>query len=483
MSEPTGTAPPSGSPTPRTLYRSNDDRYVAGVCGGIAAHLGVSASLVRLAFVVLSVLMGGLGVVVYLFLWALTPASTEAPPDAVVEAPRRPRLGMPGWFVIAGAALVLAGLSFGTPLGTVTTNLRLLLPLAAVGAGAFIAWYQIDERQGRHWSSRTVWERIAVVLQPILGVLIAAGGVIVLVSAGQGLQGVWNGALAALAVLVGAGVIAAPFVLRMYRGLQREQAERVRATERADIAAHLHDSVLQTLALIQRRSDDPQTVQRLARSQERELRSWLYAGQEPAADRLAGAVTAEVNEVEDEQGVPVELVVTGDRPMTAEGEALVRATREALLNAVRHGRPPVTVYVEVGALGAEVFVRDHGDGFDLRDIAEDRLGVRESILGRMARAGGTARIRRLEQGTEIALSLPPLAHEQRGGEPGRAPQGPPPGEPGRAPQSPPPGEPGRSPQSPPPVGGEPANEPARSPALLGERHSPSAASPGKGATS
>ena len=107
--------------------------------------------------------------------------------------------------------------------------------------------------------------------------------------------------------------------------------------------------------------------------------------------------------------MPVELVVTGDRPMTAEGDALVKATREALLNAVRHGRPPVTVYVEVGATGAEVFVRDHGAGFELRDVAEDRLGVRESILGRMSRAGGTARIRRLEHGTEIALSLPPLA--------------------------------------------------------------------------
>lgn len=472
VSEPTGTASPSPprQAGPRTLYRSNDDRFIAGVCGGIAAHLGINASLVRLAFVVLSVMMGGLGVAVYLFLWALTPASTEAPPGAVVEAVRPPRLGMPGWFVIAGAVLVLAGLSFGTPLGAVTTNVRFLVPLAAVGAGAFIAWYQIDERQGRHWSTRTVWERIAFVLQPILGVMIAAAGVVVLVTSGQGLQGVWNGALAALAVLVGAGVIAAPFVLRMYRGLQREQAERVRATERADIAAHLHDSVLQTLALIQRRSDDPQAVQRLARSQERELRSWLYAGQEPAADRLAGAITAEVNEVEDDHGVPVELVVTGDRPMTAEGEALVRATREALLNAVRHGRPPVTVYVEVGATGAEVFVRDHGDGFELRDIAEDRLGVRESILGRMSRAGGKARIRRLEQGTEIALSLPPLAREGgRLDEPGQPPT---PREPEQRPD-----------QSSIGVVASPAELPAQPDGPGSARHTSSAASSREGATS
>ncbi len=402
----TGPLPPARNARP--LYRSPVDRHVAGVCGGIAAHLGLSSALVRVTFLLVTVLTGGAAVAVYLFLWALTPVGLQAPPAEGVRARSRRRLGMPGWLVVAGALLVLAGLSWSTPLGLVTTNLHVLLPLAVVGAGAFVAWYRIDERQGRHWSNRTAWQRAAVILQPILGTVIAATGVVVLVSSGRGLQEVWNGALAALAVLVGAGVIAAPFVLALYRNLQQEQAERVRAGARADIAAHLHDSVLQTLALIQRRADDPQTVQRLARSQERELRSWLYAGQQPAADRLAGALTAEVHEVEDDHAVPVDLVVTGDQPMTPDGDALVKATREALLNAVRHGHPPVSVYVEIGAAGAEVFVRDHGDGFDLTDVAEDRLGVRESILGRMARVGGTARIRRLEQGTEVVLSLPPL---------------------------------------------------------------------------
>jgi signal transduction histidine kinase len=115
------------------------------------------------------------------------------------------------------------------------------------------------------------------------------------------------------------------------------------------------------------------------------------------------------HEVEDVHGIPIELVATGDRPLDDGGTALVRAVRESLLNAVRHGRPPVSLYVEVGPSGVEAFVRDHGDGFEVDDIPEDRLGVRQSILGRMQRHGGSARVRRLEQGTEVCLALPPLA--------------------------------------------------------------------------
>lgn len=197
-------------------------------------------------------------------------------------------------------------------------------------------------------------------------------------------------------------------------GLQREQSERIRATERADIAAHLHDSVLQTLALIQRRSDDPATVVRLARSQERELRTWLYADRVQSGDTIAAAVAAVAHEVEDDHGVPIDLVVTGDQPLDEGGSALVKAAREAMLNAVRHGAPPVSAYVEVGPHGVECFVRDHGEGFDLDEVGPDRLGVRQSILGRMERHGGSARIRHLEGGTEIELTLPP--HPQTSGD-------------------------------------------------------------------
>jgi signal transduction histidine kinase len=205
--------------------------------------------------------------------------------------------------------------------------------------------------------------------------------------------------------------------VRLWCELRVEQAERIRETERADIAAHLHDSVLQTLALIQRKSGDPAEVVRLARSQERELRRWLYAGPVGSQASLASAVTEVVHEVEDQHGVPIELVVTGDRALDVGGSVLVRALREALLNAVRHGAPPVSVYVEMGSELVEAFVRDHGPGFDLTDVPQDRLGVRESILGRMSRHGGSARVRRLEHGTEVSICLPVNAIPPSGAQP------------------------------------------------------------------
>ena len=172
----------------------------------------------------------------------------------------------------------------------------------------------------------------------------------------------WDAVLAALAVLVGALILAAPWAVRLWGDFRREQDAAVRATERADIAAHLHDSVLQTLALIQRQSADPAAVTRLARAQERELRTWLYDGPQGSQSSLAAAVTEVAHEVEDLHGVPVDLVVTGDRPFEQHGAALSRAMREALLNAVRHGSPPVTAYVEIGPAGVEAFVRDRGRG-------------------------------------------------------------------------------------------------------------------------
>ena len=224
---------------------------------------------------------------------------------------------------------------------------------------------------------------------------------------GRSLAAIWDIGAAVLAVLAGVALIAAPWALRFWSDLRHEQAERARATERADIAAHLHDSVLQTLALIQRKAGDAAAVAQLARAQERELRSWLYAGPSDSDATLATAVVEAAHEVEDLHGIPIEVVSTGDRPLDDGGQALVRAVRESLLNAVRHGAPPVSLYLEVGPTGVEAFVRDHGPGFELDEMPEDRLGVRQSILGRMDRHGGTARVRRLEHGTEVSLSLPP----------------------------------------------------------------------------
>jgi signal transduction histidine kinase len=206
--------------------------------------------------------------------------------------------------------------------------------------------------------------------------------------------------------------VLAPWAVRLWRDLDSEREARVRETERAEIAAHLHDSVLQTLALIQRSSGDAARVARLARAQERDLRDWLYGPRPSPVATVAGAVREAGAEVEDRHGVALELVVVGDRPMDERSAALVAALREAMWNAVRHAGAPVSVYVEVGPDDIEGFVRDRGSGFDPGAVPKDRLGVRESIIGRMERHGGTAQVRSDDDGTEVRLRLP-LRSDQR----------------------------------------------------------------------
>ncbi|MDF2093844.1 PspC domain-containing protein [Knoellia sp. 3-2P3] len=418
-------------PPRRTLHRPVEGRVVAGVCAGLAEHLGAPVRLVRIVFVLLA-LPGGAGLAAYLFLWALTPQSVqgvvEGDDGRVPVDPARPSgpavpVGEAASAVgaatdeqersatralLAGGVLLVAGLVAVAQSAGFNLRLGFLVPLLIVAVGAVIAWSQLDDAQRGRWLGSSEGPRRFSVARLVFGALLALTGLVIVATRGRSLSAIWDIALASLAVVAGFVLIAAPWGLRLWGDLRREQAERARATERADIAAHLHDSVLQTLALIQRRADDPAAVAQLARAQERELRSWLYAGQAGSDSTLASAVAGVAHEVEDVHGTPIELVATGDRPLDDGGTALVRAVREALLNAVRHGRPPVSVYVEIGPAGVEAFVRDHGDGFELDDVPEDRLGVRQSILGRMQRHGGSARVRRLEHGTEVCLTLPPL---------------------------------------------------------------------------
>ena len=216
--------------------------------------------------------------------------------------------------------------------------------------------------------------------------------------------------LAAIAVLVGVGVVFAPWGVRMWRDLDAERAARARESERADIAAHLHDSVLQTLALIQRRASDSGEVLRLARAQERDLRGWLYGsaggyGGDPTT--MAARVAETTAEAEDVHGAVIEVVTVGDRPVDERTAALLAALREAVFNAARHADGAIRVYVESGPDGVEAFVRDRGPGFEMSAVPEDRLGVRESIIGRMERHGGSARVLTAPgDGTEVRLLLP-----------------------------------------------------------------------------
>jgi signal transduction histidine kinase len=216
-------------------------------------------------------------------------------------------------------------------------------------------------------------------------------------------------ALAALVVAVALILISAPFWRAIFNRLGAERVARARADERADVAAHLHDSVLQTLALIQKRSDDPEQVGRLARRQERELREWLSDTKPSRPDeRLADALRATAADIEDSHGTPIEAVVVGDAELDERLEALVAASREALTNSAKFASDggPVRLYAEIEKGTAHVFIDDRGPGFDPESIPADRRGVRESIIGRMERHGGRAEIRSDSgDGTEVELTM------------------------------------------------------------------------------
>lgn len=460
------------------LVRPLAGRWLGGVCAGVALHLGVDVRGIRIALVILGFLGPGLPAYLFLWALvpaAPVPDQTLVDPRSVVDLadPRmvdtrsvvggadrleddrsaepsdpgtvlaerhslpgasttalgdaRPALSTPveralhgmqrsraGAIVAVGILVVAVGALVALSAAGLDVRASLLVPLVVVAAGAVVVWSDLDE--STRWlalgagegQKGWVWLRVG------LGMALAVVGLVLLVVRGASITAAFDAILAAVAVLAGVGLILAPWVLRLWANARREQAEAAQATARADIAAHLHDSVLQTLALIQRSSHDPTRVTLLARAQERELRQWLYAAPTGSQETLAAAVTAVAHEVEDLHGQPVEVVVTGDRPLDVHGQALTRALREALLNAVRHGRPPVAAYVEIGVGGVEAFVRDHGDGFDPEDVPEDRLGVRRSIVERMARHSGSARVRRLESGTEVELTLPPLEGDHHG---------------------------------------------------------------------
>ncbi len=402
------------------LRRPTAGRVVGGVAAGLAAHLGLRVGLVRALFIG-SGLVAGVGLALYVFLWVTVPAgdpgaaAADQRPAAMSRlAPRLRQSGrsFPAAEVGVGLLLVLAAAVLVANRQGIALGGSWLVPALIVLGGTALAWSQLDavSRAGDGGAARSS-QRMSI-LRLVGGTVLAGLGVFLFVGRETQTMDLLGSAVAALAVLAGVGLVLAPWWLRLVRALGDERAARARDAERADIAAHLHDSVLQTLALIRARADDPEDVARLARAQERELRSWLYEDRSTPGTSLAAELASLVGEIEDLNAVPVEVVVVGDRVPDAQTEVLLRASREALLNAVRHGRPPVSVYLECRPDVVEVFVRDHGDGFDQAAVPEDRLGIRESIIGRMSRHGGSAVVRCRESGTEVHLSLPVDGNEE-----------------------------------------------------------------------
>jgi signal transduction histidine kinase/phage shock protein PspC (stress-responsive transcriptional regulator) len=417
---------------PRHVYRratrDTQERVIGGVAAGLAAHLGVPVLWVRVAFVITAAL-GGAGVAMYAGLWMVLPTDerfAEGAPGLESATRRGARPRRVRRLVDAGPAIALGALGFGVLL-IVEAFLgqgAVFWPLLIATVGIALLWRQADEAQRERWLDSTgridpvrmvfgsgTWQAV---------VRVAAGAVLIVVAIAVfalregGINDLYGVLLSAAVGFLGLAIVVGPWVVRLAGDLTAERAERVRTQERADMAAHLHDSVLQTLALIQKNSGDAAMVARLARSQERDLRSWLFEGESKDSDTLSGALRAMAAEVEDTHGVDVDLVFVGDCPFGDHLRAVVSATREALVNAAKHaGTGKVDVYVEVSPAAVEVFVRDRGVGFDPADVPEDRMGVRGSIVDRMDRHGGSADIRSTPgEGTEVRLHLPRRAADE-----------------------------------------------------------------------
>lgn len=385
---------PSGRPR---AARSEDDRLIAGVCGGLGRWLGVDPPVMRLAFA-WGAGIAGLGLLAYATLAVALP-----PDEAAASKPPRPllrraaiRIGFALQF--AGVATLLYAIGLAPQ-----TGITIVATLAAIGTA--LLW---RAAAGARQERDTPRSSVAAVARIAAGmVLLCLGAALSLRPSGIGSVGL---ALVVAGVVAGgAALLFGPSLRRARREAQAERAERIRADERAAVAARLHDSVLQTFAVIQRLDDASPRVQGLARTQERELRAWLYGGEQPDGPAtLASALRHATEEVELMAGVAVDLVQPTDAPADDDVLALVQAAREAMLNAARHaGVKEVSVLARVTPDALTIYVRDRGAGFDMAAVGEDRRGVRDSIIGRMQRHGGTAVVTTAPgDGTEVELQLP-----------------------------------------------------------------------------
>jgi phage shock protein PspC (stress-responsive transcriptional regulator) len=396
----------------RSLRRSREGRLLGGVAAGISARTGISVTVVRVVFVI-TAFFGGFGVAAYVLGWLFIPREDG---QAIASRARSDRLG---FGLAAGAASLLGVLILvGSALGVGWIG-SLSWPPVIAAAGLVLIWRNApaDEQ-----------ELMRGIVEPLLGsppsgrsrvglrICISAAllvvGLIVLLTGHASIH-LLHPLAGIVLVIAGVGVLLGPWWARILRELMLERQARVRAEERADMATRVHDSVLQTLALIQRRAEDPAQVVRLARAQERELRSWLFDGQAPGsmdglATTMADGVRVIQQEVEAQHGIVVEAITVGDCPLDDDLGTLLAAAREGTVNAAKwSGAKVVSVFAEVEPGAVSVFVRDRGCGFDPEAVPADRKGLAESIRARMARRGGSATIKSTPgEGTEVSLTMP-----------------------------------------------------------------------------
>ncbi|ACZ84226.1 ATP-binding protein [Streptosporangium roseum] len=387
-------ATPEEPALPR-LIRPVDGRLVAGVAQGAAAQLRLDPVALRLAFVLLTVL-DGIGAVAYAALWMFTP-----------REPYEGREPSRDWSQVAAyGAIGLALMALGWLTGASTGGIG-AWPIAVGGIGSLILWQQADPDRRQRWMNSTVGQVRRNRVRTLAGLALVVVGAIGFLVVTEELGSAQPGIMFTLVVVGGVALIAAPWLAALWKELQRERRERIRQEERAEFAAHVHDSVLHTLTLIQRNANDSREVMRLARSQERELRNWLYQPKQDADASVAAAVRRVAAEEEDAHGVPIEVVCVGDCPLTPALSAMMQAARQAMVNAAKYSESSVvSVYAEAEPEEVTIFIRDRGVGFDMGQVPEDRMGIRQSIIGRMERHGGSARLRTEPgEGTEVMLTM------------------------------------------------------------------------------
>jgi signal transduction histidine kinase/phage shock protein PspC (stress-responsive transcriptional regulator) len=400
------------------LRRSREGRVLGGVAAALADKTGIDVTVIRCVFVV-TALVSGFGAVPYVIAWLAVPGEGEQSSIAGKAVTDRRGITLAVGLGSLLVVLLLIGSALGAPwLGSLAT------PLVISFAGAVLIWRNAP--QDEQDTLRRYAEPVLGLAEPGMGLrsrgalrmpialLLLGGGLVILLAdhPNQALLRPLAGVVLVIAAIV---VVLAPWWLGIARDLVTERQARARAEERADMAARVHDSVLQTLALIQRRAEDPQQVVQLARAQERELRSWLFDGRVPGsldhATTLATGIRQIQQEVEAQHGIAVEAVTVGDCELDEDLTALLAAAREATVNAGKwSGAPVVSLFAEVEPGQVSLYVRDRGRGFDPAAVPPDRKGLAESVHARVTRRGGSARVRSAEgEGTEVSLTMPRAA--------------------------------------------------------------------------